>query len=163
MKRKEYIELLSMMDDTKFKEEISAIAIKLDQGVAIQEWKILELKSESERRSYDFDYLLAAGSIPPQSFSFRNYSFRSLDQLDEHEISELKDQIRKRQRNKVDTDKLDTSSLPLFFGIDAKSMIIAPITGDSMTGFGLREGDMVVIDSSVTPKAGEIILIRGVL
>jgi len=160
MNRRDYIDFITNIDETSFIKEVSVLAYKLDLGMPIPEWKISVLRDESDRRLLDFDKLLAGSSPVPQNLSFLNDSYKSFDQLDESKIEELKYQIRKRQRTRVDTDRLNTSTLPVFFSIAPESMIIAAISGDSMTGFGLKEGDMVVIDSSLTPKSGEIILVR---
>jgi DNA polymerase V len=59
----------------------------------------------------------------------------------------------------ADEDERITSVFDLF-GIDKDDLLICWVSGESMTGANINEGDRLLVDTSLTPDDGSIIVAR---
>lgn len=58
----------------------------------------------------------------------------------------------------AEEELLDTLSLDRWLIENPGSTFMLKVTGDSMTGAGILPGDMVIVDRSLTPKSGDIVI-----
>lgn len=58
----------------------------------------------------------------------------------------------------AEEELIDTLSLDRWLIENPNSTFMLRVTGDSMEGAGILPGDMVIVDRSVTPKNGDIVI-----
>jgi len=58
----------------------------------------------------------------------------------------------------AEEELVDTISLDEFLIQNKDATFILKVSGDSMVDAGILEGDMVIVDRSVTPKSGDIVI-----
>jgi len=58
----------------------------------------------------------------------------------------------------AEEELLDTLSLDKWLIENPTSTFMLKVTGDSMTGAGIFPGDLVLVDRSLTPKSGDIVI-----
>ncbi len=58
----------------------------------------------------------------------------------------------------AEEELVDTMSLDEFFIQNRRATFMLKVSGDSMTGAGILPGDMVLVDKSLTPNNGDIVI-----
>ncbi len=58
----------------------------------------------------------------------------------------------------AEEELVDTLSLDDFLILNREATFLLKVSGDSMTGAGIMPGDMVLIDKSLRPKSGDIVI-----
>jgi len=58
----------------------------------------------------------------------------------------------------AEEELVDTLSLDDLLIQNKEASFLLKVSGDSMTGAGIMPGDMVIVDKSLTPKSGDIVI-----
>ncbi|MFP4527867.1 MAG: LexA family protein [Candidatus Kapaibacterium sp.] len=165
--KEEYQKLAAVMSDGELFEEYKKYLIREELGDRCCSWRVEVLGREAALRNSGImtnamhDALAMASSIRLARRGLRVTNIIRLDHMDSSKLDAMLQTIGAARRHDiVAEEERSVTSIFDLFGIERENLLICWVSGESMTGANINEGDRLLVDTAAPPRDGSIIVAK---
>jgi SOS-response transcriptional repressor LexA len=164
-KKRDFAEWAANLSNGELYVEFRKYYIREELGERGCSWRVEILGREARRRDARIiedaakDALTTANSIRLAGHGLKVTNILRLDHLEDSEVDSMLQTIgAARRHDRVAEDDNRITSMFDLFGIERDNLLICQVSGESMTGANIHEGDRLLIDTGARPVNGSIIV-----